>query len=158
MKQEWSSADRGASRARFRIRFADPGADSAVRALLQEAELPFDDISSHLRNFILAFSAEELVGTVGIEFYGRYALLRSLAVTASLRGSGIGGLLYDQVINHARSRGAEEVYLLTTTAETFFSRRGFRRMDRESLPEPIQRTEECRELCPAAATCMLKII
>jgi amino-acid N-acetyltransferase len=48
------------------------------------------------------------------------------------------------------------MYLLTTTAETFFERRGYRRVDRTEAPQAIQTTVEFASLCPASSAFMIK--
>jgi amino-acid N-acetyltransferase len=48
--------------------------------------------------------------------------------------------------------------LLTQTAERFFSQRGYSRIDRASVPAPVQEASEFRSLCPASATCMSKAL
>jgi amino-acid N-acetyltransferase len=48
------------------------------------------------------------------------------------------------------------MYLLTTTAETFFERRGYRRVDRIQAPPAIKLTPEFAGLCPASSAFMIK--
>jgi len=48
------------------------------------------------------------------------------------------------------------LYLLTTTAETFFVRCGYEVIDRAAVPEEIRATAEFRDLCPASSLCMKK--
>jgi amino-acid N-acetyltransferase len=48
------------------------------------------------------------------------------------------------------------MFLLTTTAETFFERRGYRRVDRSQAPLAIQSTSEFASLCPASSAFMIK--
>ncbi len=43
------------------------------------------------------------------------------------------------------------IYGLTTTAEAFFVKRGYERVDRTEMPEAIRDTAEFRELCPETA-------
>jgi N-acetylglutamate synthase-like GNAT family acetyltransferase len=62
------------------------------------------------------------------------------------------------VERHARERGVRALYLLTTTAEKFFAGRGYRRVDREAIPDPIRSTREFADLCPATAAIMVKAI
>jgi amino-acid N-acetyltransferase len=70
--------------------FANPD-ESAVKQLLSESGLPVEDITAqHLQHFFGCGSDLELEGLVGLELYGDVALLRSLAVASSRRGSGVG--------------------------------------------------------------------
>ena len=93
---------------------------AAAVALLQAAELPIEDLTdSHLEHFFMAGQPESPVAVVGLELFGRHALLRSLAVDPQIRATGIGSRLVEHVEAYARAHGAEAVYLLTTTAEVF---------------------------------------
>jgi amino-acid N-acetyltransferase len=84
------------------------------------------------------------------------ALLRSVAVDASVRGSGLGLRLTDAALAMARERGAPAVYLLTTTAERFFPRFGFSRVPREHVPATIRESVEFTSACPASAVVMMR--
>ena len=135
---------------------ARPPLASAV-ALLQSAELPIEDLTdSHLEHFFLAGSLESPVGLVGLELFGRHALLRSLMVDPRVRTTGIGSRLVEHAEAHARAHGVESIYLLTTTADDFFSARGYARTERSSAPESIRGTREFASLCPASSIFMIK--
>lgn len=97
-----------------------------------------------------------LVGAVGLERYGQVGLLRSLAVTPSRRGRGIGYALVACVEEEARSHGLRSLYLLTTTAGAFFARLGYQRADREDAPAPIRSTSQFVSLCPSSSHLMVK--
>lgn len=56
----------------------------------------------------------------------------------------------------ARRQGISTLYLLTTTAESFFCERGYEEIERARAPAAIRRTSEFAELCPDSATCMCK--
>ncbi|MFN2646213.1 MAG: arsenic resistance N-acetyltransferase ArsN2 [Burkholderiales bacterium] len=129
----------------------------AVHALLREAELPTADLTSaHLEHFIGCGVGESLAGVVGVELYPPLALLRSLAVAGAERSQGLGARLVGEAERHAREHGASEIYLLTTSAERFFSRAGYERIDREAAPSAIRATREFASLCPASAALMRK--
>jgi amino-acid N-acetyltransferase len=98
----------------------------------------------------------DLAGVIGLEVFGPVALLRSLAVPLPCRGRGIASRLAHKAEEHARSRGVEAVYLLTTTAEGFFARRSYDRVDRDAVPGAIKATVEFQSLCPASAVCMVR--
>jgi N-acetylglutamate synthase-like GNAT family acetyltransferase len=53
----------------------------AIRLLLQECDLPCEDLTpAHLEHFLVIRDGARLAGVVGLEFPGRAGLLRSLAV------------------------------------------------------------------------------
>lgn len=63
----------------------------AVKELLAFALLPTADLTpAHMEHFFGAWAGSTLEGVVGLELYGNVALLRSLAVTGSRRGAGVG--------------------------------------------------------------------
>lgn len=131
--------------------------EAAVKELLTAAQLPTADLTpAHMEHFFGAWEGSRLEGVVGVELLGAIALLRSLAVVAAKRGSGLGSELLVQIEHYAMEQGACALFLLTTTAESFFRLRGYAQIGRESAPEPIQRTAEFSNLCPANSVLMVK--
>ncbi len=128
-----------------------------VKDLLAECELPWEDIlPEHLVNFLLARQDGQIIGVIGLEIRGLNALLRSLAVRPDHRGRGIASQLTKGIEEHARSRGVKALYLLTTTADMYFNKRDYQKIDRLAAPEAIQRTTEFQSICPVTAICMVK--
>ena len=141
------------------FKFADPNDVPNVRQLLADCGLPEEDIAaSHLRHFLVVRHETDLVGVVGLEIFETCALLRSLAVRAQVRGRGIASRLVRDVEAYARTHHIASLYLLTTTAEGFFEKHGYRRTDRNSVPPPVQGTAEFKSICPSTATCMVKTL
>lgn len=136
------------------LRTATPADDAAIRQLLQSAGLPADDVASGPQQYVVAHDGARLVGTVGVEVVGTDALVRSLAVVPEWRGRGIAGALHRRILEVARRRGVRALFLLTTTAEDYAARRGFRRIDRSDVPPAILALPQFRRLCPASAACM----
>jgi amino-acid N-acetyltransferase len=136
--------------------FANPNV-SAAKQLLSESDLPVADITAqHMRHFFGCGSDLKLEGLVGLELYGEVALLRSLAVRFENRGTGLGTKLVERAEGHAREKGVTSLYLLTTTAEAFFLRRGYARVPREDAPAEIIGTREFAGLCPSTSAFMVK--
>ncbi len=54
----------------------------------------------------------------------------------------------------AQAGGAQELVLLTTTADAWFPRFGFERMSRDAAPASLRASEEFRGACPASAVVM----
>jgi len=84
------------------------------------------------------------------------ALLRSLAVASSRRGTGGRSGLVAQAEFHARDQGVQSLYLLTTTTEQFFRRRGYGRISREEAATAIKGTQEFSGICPVSSAFMVK--
>jgi amino-acid N-acetyltransferase len=125
-----------------------------IERLLTLSQLPPEGIEPHLEHFILALSSGEIIGVIGLEAYDRAGLLRSLAVLPEFRSNGIGRALCSRAIAHAHAQNISDLFLLTTTAESFFAKRGFQKINRESSPSHIQASVEFKSLCPESAVCM----
>lgn len=132
---------------------------AAVVELLFSAQLPTSDITSgHMAHFFGAWEGPLLIGTVGIEPFGSVALLRSLAVVSSQRDSGLGAALLAQAEQYASKQSVSYLFLLTTTAASYFEQHGYSRISRDDAPSAIQSTTEFTGLCPASAVLMMKHI
>jgi amino-acid N-acetyltransferase len=136
------------------IRRADASDFDRVAALLRECRLPVDGLRDALGRAVIASRGAEIVGCVAIELYEGVALLRSLAVSASSRGQGLGGLLTAQALEMARELGARDVYLLTETAADFFPRFGFAVEERAGAPAALRNSVEFHSACPESARMM----
>lgn len=131
----------------------------AVRRILSAAELPTDDIAGlDLDLFLAAGNRDNPSGIIGLEPLGTVGLLRSLAVIPAARGSGLGGQLVQAVETLACNQGVQALFLLTTTAEPFFTARGYAVIERSAVPRPIRESREFSSLCPDSATVMMKPI
>ena len=132
---------------------------STAVALLQAQGLPVSDITDeHLEHFFFIGSAGSPTGLVGLEIYGTDALLRSLVVGDNARRKGLGSELVQHAEQYAASKSVRSIYLLTTTAEAFFKRLGYERIDRSQAPPSIERTREFASLCPASSAFMVKCL
>lgn len=105
--------------------------------------------------FFVAAADGRLVGVAGLEIHGRDGVLRSVAVDPVVRGAGLGGRLTAAVLEAAQKAALRRVYLLTTTAEDYFPRHGFRRIARQDASPEMQESVEFREACPASAVAMV---
>jgi amino-acid N-acetyltransferase len=138
---------------------ARPADFSAIVRLLADAALPHDDLTpEHLRHFLVLRDGDGIAGVVGMEVAEDAGLLRSLAVPEARRGGGRASRLVEALEAHARAAGIRTLYLLTTTAEGFFARRGYASADRTAVPDAIAATPEFRGICPASAACMAKAL
>ncbi|HEY3272555.1 MAG TPA: arsenic resistance N-acetyltransferase ArsN2 [Methanocella sp.] len=138
------------------IRQARSSDGRRIKALLKKAELPYEDVEIGRQTFLVATAGGRIVGTVGVEAYGKHGLLRSLAVDEELRDHGLGSELTGEMVEKARSIGVRELYLLTLTAAQFFEKHGFERTERAKAPAALQGTTEFASLCPVSSVCMRK--
>ena len=140
----------------IRFRQAEPADWPAVAELLQASELPLDEAQAHLNSFLLAHSATgELLGSAAIEPFGGAGLLRSVAVAKGNRGTGLGQDLVLRCLEQAYADGIRTVVLLTTTADRFFPRFGFRRVERSAVPPEVTASAEFQGACPSSAAVMM---
>lgn len=128
----------------------DPAFETMI-GMLREANLPTDDLSDFGANF---FAYGDTDAFAGIVIMGTSALLRSLVVRVAKRGRGYAGEMLNSLIAIARQRGADEVWLLTVSAQELFGRHGFEPVDRSIAPGAIASTKLFRDHCPATAVLM----
>lgn len=137
------------------IRSARPEDEAGVRALLEEEGLPTDEVARWLSHYVVAEDGGKVVGVAGLEVHGTDGVLRSVVVERSLRGGGLGGRLAATIIATARRAGLHRLYLLTTTAESYFPRHGFRPISRDAASARVRESVEFREACPDTAVAMV---
>jgi MOSC domain-containing protein YiiM/N-acetylglutamate synthase-like GNAT family acetyltransferase len=133
---------------------AGPEAHEPLAGLLREAGLPTDGFPSDTPVVLVARADGAVVGGVALERWGDAALLRSLVVADSQRGTGLGSALTRAILARARSSGARSVSLLTETAERFFPDFGFTPVERDGLPAALAASAEMRGACPDSAVAM----
>lgn len=129
---------------------------TAIGALLGEAGLPHGETELAAVRFLVARQDERLVGAIGAEVFGTDALLRSLVVAPARRGGGLGGELLRRLELAAGPWGVGRWWLLTTTAERFFSARGFRVVPRSAAPASIRGTGQFTGGGCASAVCLTR--
>lgn len=130
--------------------------DPALKALLDGAGLPIDDLDDAGRTFFLATSDGLVIGCGGFEMADGDVLLRSIAVDPAHWCRGFGRAITLDVLDQARKGGALRAYLLTTSAASFFERLGFVGIDRATAPDAVLRTRQAASICPASAVLMVK--
>ena len=84
-----------------------------------------DELSTLLANAFIATQGEEVVGFAALEIYSRkLGEIRSLCVSASLQGRGIGKQLTQACVELAKEKNVFEVMVITSS-EAFFKSCGF---------------------------------
>lgn len=134
------------------VRLANMGDWSMIADLLREASLPLDGAREHLDNFLVGTIDGGIVCAGGLEIYGSDALLRSVVVAKKHRGSKFGLALIGKIMQLASERGVTRLFLLTTTAASYFGTFGFAPAAREEVPEAVRQSREFQGACPASAT------
>lgn len=128
-----------------------------VKEILTGHKLPIDDLDAFcLEHFWVAEEKGELIGVAGIEIKGHIGFVRSLAIGEKHQGSGIGKRLYGVVEENAQKNDVLRLYLLTTTAASYFEKLGYEGITRDIAPIPIKNSSQFSALCPESATLMQK--
>lgn len=127
-----------------------------IRALLDRLHLPLAGVDEHVSTMLVARNGDQIVGTAALEMYADGALLRSVAVEPRQQGKQIGHQLTEAALRLAATRGANTVFLLTTTAERFFPKFGFEQISRDQVPSSVRASVEFQSACPASASVMRK--
>lgn len=137
----------------------------AIESLLTAMNLPTAGVGDLMRRdasqFVVATASEsspDIVAVAGLEVCCNHALLRSVAVQSEWQRHGLGRELVKRVVCDAESRGIHALYLLTMTAEYYFPRFGFERVDRNAVPSEIAETLEFKSACPASAVAMKRAL
>lgn len=125
-----------------------------IAQLLRDNDLPLDGAEMHIGDFLLVYDGQTLAGCAALERYGASALLRSVATDTRFRGRGLGQALVRRILDIAQGEGIRTVILLTTTADKFFPRFGFKVIAREAAPEAVKASAEFQGACPASAITM----
>lgn len=133
----------------------DPGEKPDILTLLESQDLPVSDVSDQII-FYKWIESDQVFGYAGTEISGNIALLRSVVILPEKQKSGTGRKMITDLLDHLKKSGISEVYLLTTTAEGFFSKLGFSIINRSNAPVDIQATSEFKSVCPSSAIFMVK--
>jgi amino-acid N-acetyltransferase len=128
----------------------------AVDLILSQHKLPLEGLRDHLATTLVARENGTVVGSAALEVYADGALLRSVAVAPGRQHAGLGRTLTEAALRLAATLRVPAVFLLTTTAEGYFPRFGFLRIERTDVPGSVQASVEFTSACPSSATVMRK--
>jgi amino-acid N-acetyltransferase len=127
-----------------KLRTARPEDIPAIESLIRSESLPAMEVEEWLDTFFVLEEAGEIVACAGIERYGDCAVLRSVVIAESIRGTGEGDRLTQHALDWAKADGAKRCYLFTMTAEAFFNRYGFERCALEDFEEAARQSWQWR--------------
>lgn len=133
---------------------AAPADLPGVLTLLQTVGLPTSGVTENIGTFVVARDGDRVVACGGAEAHEFAALIRSVAVDPEYQHHGLGRRIVRDLLDRLASRGLREFYLLTTTAEEFFRKRGFRVIDRDEVHPQLLGSTEFNGACPDTAICM----
>ena len=129
-----------------------------VRLLLEQAGLPTSDLTTSKPEFTVLWDDRRIVAAGALEPFGSAALVRSVVVAGDRRRAGLGRIMVQELEKVARAARIGTLILLTQTAAQFFVCHGYRVIERSDVPRDVQESAEFRSLCPASATCMMKVL
>jgi amino-acid N-acetyltransferase len=125
-----------------------------IKAILEANNLPTAGVDEHWRTFLVARDGTKIIGCGGAEAYRAAALIRSIAVDPQYRSHGLGRRFLRQLLDRLASHGLREFYLLTTTAESYFQKRGFQKIERDEVHPQLLASREFQDACLSSAVCM----
>lgn len=126
-----------------------------LRTFLKVNKLPHQDVKSDGNLFVAYYNVSgNIIGSGGLELYGAYALLRSVAVSEGQRGENLGKTIVDDLLQRAKACKIQSIFLLTETAHDFFSKKGFSDISRDDVPSEVKSSSEFTFICPVSAACM----
>ena len=129
-----------------------------IQNLLKTVNLSTDGLGQFIENFLVAEVKGKIVGTIGLEIYTPSGLLRSAAVSPEYQHSGIGDKLVAALEKSAAELALNELVLMTTTAASYFARKGFMAVERNTIRGDILQSSQFQGGCPSSAVSMRKIL
>jgi amino-acid N-acetyltransferase len=109
-----------------------------------------EEIKNQIKTFKVAVSNGDVVGSCAIRDFGKGLVeLRSLAVLQRFNGKGVGTKLVKSWIRQLKKNEAKRIFALTYR-HSFFTRLGFKIVNKEIFPEKIW--ADC-ENCPKKDKC-----
>jgi N-acetylglutamate synthase-like GNAT family acetyltransferase len=122
---------------------AQPGDRSDLTAFLVRNDLTTAGVEDPALHIWLQLDADgRIEASTGFELVGTDALIRSVAVHASLRGTRLGTSLALFALARAADAGASRAWLFSRRSGAFWLRLGFEPADREELVAALAETHQ----------------
>jgi len=95
-----------------------------------------DEVATNIRSYVIAKSEGKIVGYTALHIHSkRLAEIRSLIVDKNFRGQKIGQKMVEFTLKEAKEIYVEEDVLVLTYLPEFFTKLGFKEIDKELIPE-----------------------
>jgi N-acetylglutamate synthase-like GNAT family acetyltransferase len=141
------------------IRRANKQDLSNLREFLRRAKLGTDGLTEDTIDYFLLLENEDgtLKGSLGMEAFTEFGLLRSLVVTPGQAEKEI-FVLFDQMVQLAKEKGMKGLFLATnkSVALPFFEIMGFQRIGRVDIPSEFYQSEHIRHVLNVDNSLFLK--
>ncbi|MEY2194181.1 GNAT family N-acetyltransferase [Neobacillus sp. BF23-41] len=141
------------------IRRANKQDLGSLRQFLSRANLGTDGITDDTIDYFLLLENEDgtLKGSLGMEAFTDFGLLRSLVVTPGQAEKEI-FVLFDQMVQLAKEKGMKGLFLATnkSVALPFFEILGFQRINRAEIPSEFYQSEHIRHVLNVDNSIFLK--
>jgi len=121
----------------------------AITTLLNESNLPPDDLERWIDNFLVLTIEGKIEGCIGLEQWDSVGFLRSFVVSENYRSRGLGIRLYTKLIALAKEMNLSSILLLAMEASDFFENNGFKFIKRNEAPKSVNNSvqfklDECK--------------
>jgi N-acetylglutamate synthase-like GNAT family acetyltransferase len=117
-----------------------------LRLFLRSVDLTLSGLDDpELALWVRVDSDGRIEGTAGFELAGRNALIRSVAVAAPARGTGLGRQLALFALDRAAEAGAERAWLFSRRSGPFWQKLDFESADRDELAQLLSTTHQVAE-------------
>ena len=95
------------------------------------------DLYENIRDYFVAVSGQKIIGCCALHIcWENLAEVKALAVDENMHGKGIGDRLVKEALKEAKKLKIKKVFCLTYVPK-FFTKRGFKKIDRKLLPHKI---------------------
>ena len=129
-----------------------------IKSFLKKMNLPLEGLEDQFHNYFIIKDNLNVIGSIGLEIYEKYGLLRSLAVHPDFRYNNISKKLVNSVLKLGRKNNLQDIYLLTESARDYFIKHKFIEIKRNLAPKEKKNSIEFSRACPDSATLMKLIL
>ena len=110
-----------------------------VQRLLAKAGVREEGIEDHLEHFLVVVDdRDEMIGTIGMEKYGAYALFRSFVIAANAWTVERSLHFLSIALQYAKEQKIEAIYLCAQGSNRLFQQLGFREINSDDVPPNIK--------------------